>query len=259
MVDTEIQIVNKELFKHLQEDVELKQLKDEFIVNLNQSELTDDKVMAHFLPDKTYFGQVLDPRTYQVITRDVIARSVAPYCVDFPAFELGVTQVLPFNRYYGKDVKRHLKSHFSDNIVVGSGTTIGPNTSIESSVIGQHCQVGANVTIKNSIIWGHVIIEDGCNIENALIAENCVIGAGSTISAGCMLDKDVGVVQGKCLENSTVASCFTVSTNTQGDVEFKPCACESQGDFTKGQVCYLPLEMTLSKSRQMGQPSPYAL
>ena len=54
--------------------MELKQLKEEFIVNLNQSELTDDKVMAHFLPEKTYYGQVLDPRTYQVITRDVIAR-----------------------------------------------------------------------------------------------------------------------------------------------------------------------------------------
>jgi len=72
VVDTEISIVNKELFKHLQEDIELKSLKEEFIINLNTSELTDDKVQAYFLPAKTYFGQVLDPRTYQVITRDVI-------------------------------------------------------------------------------------------------------------------------------------------------------------------------------------------
>ena len=56
VVDTEILIVNKELFKHLQEDVELKNLKEEFIINLNTSELTDDKVMAYFLPEKTYYG-----------------------------------------------------------------------------------------------------------------------------------------------------------------------------------------------------------
>lgn len=56
VVDTEISIVNKELFKHLQEDIELRDLKEEFIINLNTSELTDDKVQAYFLPQKTYFG-----------------------------------------------------------------------------------------------------------------------------------------------------------------------------------------------------------
>jgi len=50
VVDTEISIVNKELFKHLQEDIELRDLKEEFIINLNTSELTDDKVQAYFLP-----------------------------------------------------------------------------------------------------------------------------------------------------------------------------------------------------------------
>jgi len=30
--------------KHLIDDIEIKQLKEEFIVNLNTSELTDDKV-----------------------------------------------------------------------------------------------------------------------------------------------------------------------------------------------------------------------
>ena len=133
-------------------------------------------------------------------------------------------------------------------MVVGSGTTIGPNSSVESSVIGQDCQIGANVTIKNSIIWGHVVIEDGCLIENALIADNCVIGANSVLPAGCMLDKGVTVCSGKQLECSTVASCFAVSIDSQGEVSFKPCACDSQGDFSKGQRCYLPMEMTLNKN-----------
>ena len=44
VVDTEISIVNKEIFKHLSEDIEIRELKEEFIINLNTSELTDDKV-----------------------------------------------------------------------------------------------------------------------------------------------------------------------------------------------------------------------
>ena len=44
LVDTEISVCSKELMKHLSDDIEIKQLKEEFIVNLNTSELTDDKV-----------------------------------------------------------------------------------------------------------------------------------------------------------------------------------------------------------------------
>jgi len=44
IVDTEISICSKELLKHLSDDIEIKQLKEEFIINLNTSELTDDKV-----------------------------------------------------------------------------------------------------------------------------------------------------------------------------------------------------------------------
>lgn len=51
MVDTEISICNKELFKHLDDDIEIASLKEEFIINLNTSELTDDKVQAFILPN----------------------------------------------------------------------------------------------------------------------------------------------------------------------------------------------------------------
>lgn len=42
----------------------MRQLKEDFIININTSELTDDQVQAFVLPDKFYYGQVLDPRTY---------------------------------------------------------------------------------------------------------------------------------------------------------------------------------------------------
>ena len=160
IVDTEISVCSKELLKHLSDDIEIKQLKEEFIINLNTSELTDDKVQAFILPEQTYYGQVVDPRTYQVISRDVISRRCMPFVVDLPVFGVGVKQVQPFNRYYGQSVKRHLKSAIGDNCVIGSNTQIGENTQIINSVIGQGCTIGKNVVIKDCILWDNVVIKD---------------------------------------------------------------------------------------------------
>jgi hypothetical protein len=42
LVDTEISICSKDLFKHVNDDIAMRQLKEEFLINLNTSELTDD-------------------------------------------------------------------------------------------------------------------------------------------------------------------------------------------------------------------------
>lgn len=130
-------------------------------------------MQAYILPEQTYYGQVQDPRTYQVITRDLISRRVLPFVVDLPVFDTGVTKVQPFNRYYGSNVKRHLKSAIGDSCVVGSDSQIGENTQITNSVIGQGCKIGKNVVIKNCIVWDNVVLQDNCEISNCLIADSC--------------------------------------------------------------------------------------
>ena len=44
LIDTEIAICNKAIFKQINDDIELKTFKEDFIINLNTSELTDDEV-----------------------------------------------------------------------------------------------------------------------------------------------------------------------------------------------------------------------
>ena len=46
----------------------MKALKEDFILQLNTSEITEDQVQAYILPSNIYFGEITDPRTYQVIT-----------------------------------------------------------------------------------------------------------------------------------------------------------------------------------------------
>ena len=64
VIDTEISICSKQIFTHLQEDYSMKILKEDFIMQLNCSEITDDQIQAHILPSSIYFGEVADPRTY---------------------------------------------------------------------------------------------------------------------------------------------------------------------------------------------------
>jgi len=47
-----------------------------------------------------------------------------------------------------------------------------------------------------------------------------VIGTGSKIQKGCLIDKNVQVKENATLEESTVASCFTISTNNKGIISF---------------------------------------
>ena len=42
LVDTEIAICSKALFTHLADDFEMKNFKEDFVINLVSSELTDD-------------------------------------------------------------------------------------------------------------------------------------------------------------------------------------------------------------------------
>lgn len=86
LVDTEIAVCSKALFTHLADDPELRSFKDDFVVQLVSSELTDDQLQASVLANGCYYARVNDPRTYQVIQQEIIQRRCAPFVVDFPVF-----------------------------------------------------------------------------------------------------------------------------------------------------------------------------
>ena len=44
MIDSEIAICSRQIFTHLQEDYAMKTLKEDFIMQLNTSEITDDQI-----------------------------------------------------------------------------------------------------------------------------------------------------------------------------------------------------------------------
>ena len=127
LIDAEICICNKQLFEHINDDIEMRTFKEDFTINLNTSELTDDQVQAYILPAEYYYGRLTDPRTYQVLTRDIIQRKCYPFVIDFPVFK-GNFEVQPHNKYIGSRIKRHLSSTISDCSVIGSDVEIGEDS-----------------------------------------------------------------------------------------------------------------------------------
>lgn len=259
LIDTEIAICHKTVFTHIQEDIELKQFKEDFIINLLTSELTDDQVQGYILPSEAYYGKLNDPRTYQVLTQDVIQRKSAPFVVEFPVFK-GNVDVYPHHKYLGKDIQKHASSVISDFCVIGARTEIGENTTIINSVIGEDCFIENSCEITNCIIWDGAQIKSGSVLKNALICENVVLNCDCVVSDGVMLDKDVEVADGVTLEKNLLASCYEIGFDSKGNVSFKKQDVE-KGDeelFERGQVCFMPMDLKLEPYQYLGQQTPYA-
>ena len=114
VIDSEIAICSRSIFTHLEADFAMRSLKEDFIIQLNESEITEDQTQAYILPSSYYFGEISDPRTYAVITQDIIARKCYPFVVDFPVFHASsehhrmVYSETPFNKYVAVNVRRHL-------------------------------------------------------------------------------------------------------------------------------------------------------
>ena len=104
------------------------------------------------MPEEAYYGKLNDPRTYQVLTRDIIQRKSAPFVIDFPVFKASL-DVHTHHKYLGKDIQKHASSVISDFCVIGSRTEIGENTTITNSVIGEDCFIENSCEITNCIIW----------------------------------------------------------------------------------------------------------
>ena len=219
LIDTEIAICNKALFQQINDDIELKTFKEDFIINLNTSELTDNEVQAYILPSGYYYGRLNDPRTYQVLTQDIIQRKCHPFVIDFPVFK-GNFEVQVHNKYLGAHMKRHLSSEISDFCVIGKGTEIGENTKIKRSVIGEDCFIENHCEITNCIIWDGVQVKSGSVLTNALVCDNCVINTDCVIPDGVMLDKNVEVKDGVTLKKNTIASLLEVGSDSKGNVSF---------------------------------------
>lgn len=130
---------------------------------------------------------------YDVISRDIIARWVYPYCADL-GFPVGDAYFYKRHHiYYQKDVQLARGCVLEENVLVGKETTIGENTKIKNSVIGNNCRIGANCVIEGSYIWDNCNIGENCQLWKSIVAAGCKIRENSIVNTGGILSYDVTV------------------------------------------------------------------
>jgi NDP-sugar pyrophosphorylase family protein len=74
-----------------------------------------------------------------------------------------------------------LRAHLGRWVVVGSGTSIGPEATIEDSVLHARVAVGARATVVGSIVAAGAVVGEGARVVDSVIGEGATVPAGLTL------------------------------------------------------------------------------
>ncbi|XP_055347031.1 translation initiation factor eIF-2B subunit epsilon-like [Paramacrobiotus metropolitanus] len=167
--------------------------RDDFIRGiLVNEEVLGNTIYCHLLT-AGYTARISNLHMYDVVSRDIIARWVYPYCADLGFPEGDAYFYRRHHIYLQKDVELKMGCVLEANVLVGRQSVIGENTRIRNSVIGNGCTIGRDCKIEGSYIWGNCVIQDGCELYKCIIADGCVVYSGSVIESGCILSYGVKV------------------------------------------------------------------
>lgn len=68
LVDAEVSICSRDVLNFFTDNFDCAALDDDFINEIQSKEIINDKIMAYEIDGGSYYGRVVDPRTYGAIT-----------------------------------------------------------------------------------------------------------------------------------------------------------------------------------------------
>ena len=179
-------------------------------------EILGNSIYAHFISDK-YATRVSNLQTYEAVTKDVIHRWVYPLVPDNSALEEPYSYGR-HNLYLSDRVSLAYDCVLEEDVVLGSGTSVGALTHITRSSIGKNCNIGKGVVIDGCYIWDNVRIGDNCKLSKCILADNVELKSDVTIEAGCILSFNVVIGNGFCISNGTRLTTNVKSLMVDNDV-----------------------------------------
>ncbi|KAF5302900.1 hypothetical protein FQA39_LY02080 [Lamprigera yunnana] len=184
------------------------QTKDDFVRGLLMNEeILGNTIYWHSTFGNEYGAAVTNWRMYQSISRDILHRWLYPLVPDMGISSQHRNYVhLQNNIYRSKDVQLSQTSSLIEDVIIGSGSSVGDQTSVARSIIGESVKIGKNVIIENSFIFSEIIINDNCIIRHSAIGNRCVIGPNCSIMQGCILGNNVTLPKGTTLSDVLVQS-----------------------------------------------------
>lgn len=181
-------------------------------------------------------------KTYEAVSKALLARKAYPLAPDenMPNREARYEQRRA-RVYYGKNVDlsrfvrflppfssasdeaRHRSTcKVSSTSLVGSSSTIGPNTFITHSVLGARVTTGSSCHISNSFIFAGAQLGDGCVVKDSVIGEGVEIAPGAVVEGGSLVGAGVVLGKGAKLEGNRVSL-----EQYEGDVDVRNASRES--------------------------------
>ena len=110
LVDCDISICTPDLLDIFTDNFDKSDLKDGFINWMQESEVLEDRTRAFEVMDQdAYFGRVFNPRTYSVVSNDVICRRVFPLVLEKRAIDTKSNYLMKMpNIYIEKEANVHV-------------------------------------------------------------------------------------------------------------------------------------------------------
>ena len=215
-----------------------------FIRGIINDEVLGNTIYADFICDQ-YAARVSNLQTYEAISKDVIHRWVFPLVPDNCALEEAYSYGRR-NIYLSINVALAFDCILEEDVVLGSESSVGPQTHITHSSIGRNCKIGKGVKIEGCYIWNDVTIGDYCVLQKSIIASNVVIKPNVTVEDGCIISFNVVIGEGFTVQagsrlTTSQQAALTSSDGWEDDNEssvndkpFKECVVEDVGEGGKG-------------------------
>jgi len=194
LMDSHIDICTPEVLMLFTDNFDFEDIREDFVKGIiGMAEVTGHKIATHVISGE-YAARMQDLRTYDSISKDVIHRWSYPLVPDHNL--VGDTHYTfargnIYKELQGLTLARSCR--LVEDVVIGSGCSVGDNTVIAHSVIGRNVKIGANCRIENSYVWGDCVLGDGVVLTHAIVANGVTIRAGAKIGAGSVLSFNVTI------------------------------------------------------------------
>jgi translation initiation factor eIF-2B subunit epsilon len=199
LIDCHVDICSPDVPALFTENFDYQHIRRHFLHGiLTDFDLYGKAVHTHVVTDH-YAARVRSFQTYDSVSRDIITRWTIPMVPDSNLNESSSYTLERGNIYKEDGVYLARSALVKPHSVLGSGTSIGANSTVTACVLGRNVRIGANVVLNRVYVWDNAVIDDGCSIIKSIIANNAHIGANTVIESGSVISFDVAVPAGSTI------------------------------------------------------------
>ncbi|KAK9914949.1 hypothetical protein WJX75_002748 [Coccomyxa subellipsoidea] len=252
LADTYIYICAPEVLLLFSDNFDYQNVRKDFVSGVLSEEELGQQLYVHEL-HRDYAASVLNFRSYDAISSDVLQRWTFPFVPD--------TNLLPLGGAWGPSSYRlwrnfiykeqHLKlgreARIGHSSCIGMGTTIEDGAQVAGSIIGRNCLIGKDAIVLGSYLLEGVRIHAGAQVSHSLLCDGVVVKEDATVCSGSVLSFKVVVGQEQVIEQHTSLSlCRQLQQSTS--------LSDDELEYAAAGTASPPSEAALGSSAEASRP-----